>query len=68
MGLENFWQYLVDNGWRLSNFFEDNDGNYECPFCNYTMPHKIGADEVPVFVEVIYCPRCGEIKSEDEEA
>jgi len=67
MGLENFWQYLVGNGWQLPNFPEDKDGNYECPFCNYTIPRKMNLDEVPEFEEVIYCPRCGEIKSEDEE-
>ena len=67
MSLVNFWEYVIENGWRMSYFPEDDDGNYECPFCNYTITRKVDLDAVPTHEKVIYCPRCGEIESEGEE-
>lgn len=64
MSLVNFWEYVIENGWQLSNFPEDEDGNYRCPFCNATITRRVELDEVSVHEKVIYCVRCGEIESE----
>lgn len=67
MGLINFWKYVIDNGWQVAPMPEDEDGNFVCPFCYFTIPRKVNMDEVPEYGKTIYCPRCGEIEIEYEE-
>lgn len=66
MGLEKFWNYLIDNGWQIPPFPQDDDGNFECPFCNYTISRKVEMDKAPEYEPILYCPRCGEIEESDE--
>lgn len=67
MGLENFWEYVIDNGWQLPLLPEDEGGNFLCPFCRRVINRKAAMDEVPVYEKVVHCPDCGEIESEESE-
>lgn len=64
MSLVNFWEYVIENGWRVPSFPEDDDGNYICPFCQTSVKRKVKMDDVPVYEDVIDCPCCGVIESE----
>jgi predicted RNA-binding Zn-ribbon protein involved in translation (DUF1610 family) len=67
MGIINFWEYVIDNGWQVPPFPEDAEGNFICPFCSRTIIRNVKMDEIPEYDMIINCPKCGEVKAGQEE-